>query len=299
MALKARWWWATLAVLAVAVTPILAGAGPAAAQDVTSAELAALAERAASDPAALARLRATTSVDGRPADLDRALAGAEGDDLRARLRALARQSTGAGAVVDAAAASAEARRTLSQDKFQPGTSIAPFRGVLRRVGGWLRPVGEPVGRLWARVAENTAAAVVLFVAVAGVAALASIGLLRRRTSAGVERRGAARGGPRDENPEELEARADAAERAGDLDLALRLRFRAGLARLDRAGVVEDRPALTTGELARLVGSPVLDGLTATFEEVTYGGRRAGPDDLGSARSGWPAVVAAATSRADR
>ncbi len=63
----------------LAVALLAAWAGGAAAAPATSVEVRDLARRAASDPAALARLRAVDSVDGRPDALDRALAGARGE----------------------------------------------------------------------------------------------------------------------------------------------------------------------------------------------------------------------------
>ncbi|MDQ1521225.1 MAG: hypothetical protein QOI55_2298, partial [Actinomycetota bacterium] len=98
-------------------------------------------------------------------------------------------------------------------------------------------------------------------------------------------RGAAR-----EDPAGLERLADDAERQGDLERALRLRFRAGLLRLDERGVIRYRPSLTTGEVRRLLGSATFDELAARFEEVAYGRDPAVPGDVATARSNWPRVV---------
>jgi len=270
------------------------GAEAAAAESVSSKDLRALAERAASDPTALSRLRGVDRVDGRSVDVRRALDGAEGDDLRSRLRMLA-SGPGEGQAPSGVAGPAsprdEARRILDGRKFQPAPTLRPFRGVLRRLGGWLRPIGEPLGTLWNRVAGNTPGQAALVVAVIGAAVLTSVGLIRRRTRAGVaggERR--ARERPDRAGPDALEREADTAERGGDLDWAFRLRFRAGLLRLDEAGVIAYRPALTTGALIRTVESPRLRGLASAFEEITYGGRPAGVNDLRAARADWPRVL---------
>lgn len=82
-----RRWAATLVVLAAAVIAI-GPIGPASAQSVTGAQVQDLAARAAGDPRALAQLRAVREVDGRPVDMARALAGAEGAGLASRLQAL-------------------------------------------------------------------------------------------------------------------------------------------------------------------------------------------------------------------
>jgi hypothetical protein len=278
---------------ALAAALAVAGLAPAAGatERVSGEELRALARRAASDPAAAGELREVRRVDGRPVDLGQALAGADGDAQRGRLRALAEPGAGApSARADAGAARHDARHILDGRRYRPAATPRPLRGVLHRIGGWLRPVLEPVGRLWGHVVDNTAGRLALAAAVAGAAALASTGLVRRRNRAGVVRTGTARRRPPGEDPAALERRADAAERAGRLDLAFRLRFRAGLLRLDGAGALAYRPSLTTGEVVRRLGSPTFVPLAAAFDEIAYGGRPARPPDLDAARAGWPRVL---------
>ncbi|MBW3626759.1 MAG: DUF4129 domain-containing protein, partial [Actinobacteria bacterium] len=98
---------------------------------------------------------------------------------------------------------------------------------------------------------------------------------------------------RSEDPVQLERSADEAERAGDLALAVRLRFRAGLVRLDRAGALRLRPSLTTGAVTRAVPSETLVRLATDFDEIAYGGRPAAPGDVAASRTGWPRVLAEA------
>jgi len=93
----------------------------------------------------------------------------------------------------------------------------------------------------------------------------------------------------------LEAEAADAEAEGRLDVAVRLRFRAGLLRLAATGTLAYRPSLTNGELTRRVPSADLADLAIAFEEIAYGGRTAGAADVESARSQWPCVVAQARS----
>lgn len=187
------------------------------------------------------------------------------------------------------AARAEARRILAERRFRPSRTPRPLRGVLRRLGGWIRPVADPVRRLWEEVAGSFLWRAVLVTAVVGVAALSSIRLVRRRNAAGVAQ-GTRERRRRQDDPDELERRADRAEREGHLDLAFRLRFRAGLLRLDVAGIVPWRPSLTTGQLTEEVRSPTLAELADAFDEITYGGRSAAPADLEAARTGWPRVL---------
>ena len=94
----------------------------------------------------------------------------------------------------------------------------------------------------------------------------------------------------DDDPDTLDRRAREAAERGDHELALRLGFRAGLARLDRRGVIELRPSLSTGDVARALHSPEFDRVAARFDEVVYGRRPAAPADVDSAREAWSAVL---------
>ena len=100
-------------------------------------------------------------------------------------------------------------------------------------------------------------------------------------------------GAEPEDPAELERAAEAAERAGQLDVAVRLRFRAGLLRLGTRGAIHYRPSVTTNEVRRVLGSETFDELARTFDAVAYGGRDAEPPDVDAARREWPRVVAGA------
>ncbi len=93
------------------------------------------------------------------------------------------------------------------------------------------------------------------------------------------------------DPVALEREADAAEARGDLDRALRLRFRAGLARLALGRRIARETSLTSAELSRRLGSPRFDELARTFDEVVYGRRPASPAEVEAAREGWPRVLA--------
>ena len=142
----------------------------------------------------------------------------------------------------------------------------------------LLPGGRPV--VWA----------LIVLAVGALTALLAGRSLRRRAAAG----GAAAPPParrRRRIPDELERRAREAAARGDHELALRLGFRAGLARLDRRGVLELRPSLSTGDVARAVHSPAFDRAAARFDEVVYGGRPAAAADVDAARAAWAEALA--------
>jgi hypothetical protein len=184
-----------------------------------------------------------------------------------------------------------AKRILADPRFHPRRAPRPFAGFFRRVG---ELVVDPVGRLLGGLSDRLPhvgtgqwlAVAALVVAAAAVSAV--------RLSAFRDRRRFPAGGPRRGelglDPDELERRAEDAEREGYLEIALRLRFRAGLGRLDQAGVVRIRPGLTNSAVSRAVRSRRFDTLAGEFDEVVYGGRAATEGDVASARAGWPAVV---------
>ena len=284
--------WRAVAVAIVAgILVSIVPAGPAAAQSVSGGQLLDLAARAAADPRALAQLRAVREVDGRPVDMARALAGAEGPGLAARLQAL---SAGpGGAVVPSDQARAEAREVLDSRRFQPARVPRPFAGILRTIGRWLEPVGEPLGRLWRRVFDTVPGKLAAVGVVFALAVLVSLRLIGRRSPENLRRSRAFGVEGDDLDPDELEREAAAAERAGDLDHAVRLRFVAGVLRLDRAGVITYRSSLTTGQLRARLQSGTFAGLAAAFDEIAYGGRPAGEADVRAASEGWPRVLAEA------
>ena len=74
---------------------------------------------------------------------------------------------------------------------------------------------------------------------------------------------------------------------------MRLRFRAGLLRLDARELIEYRPSLTTGEVAAAVGSPTFERVGADFDAIAYGGRAADEDDEVASREGWQRVLSEA------
>lgn len=284
---------AALAVVAgLAVVVGARSAGTAHAQAVTGAQLQALAERAVNDQRALAQIRAVQQVDGRPVDVGRALGGAEGPALASRLRTLAGGATPGPAAVSAPGARQEAAAVLDGRRFKPSKVPRPFAGILRTLGRWLEPVLEPVGDLWDRVSRTVAARVALVAAVFVAVAVCSR-LIGRRSPKAMHRSRPVGVDADGLDPEELEREAAAAERSGDLDRAVRLRFVAGVLRLDRAGVISYRSSMTTGQLRSRLGSTSFAGLAAAFDEIAYGGRPAENADVRAATDEWPRVLAEA------
>jgi hypothetical protein len=276
---------ALLAALALAAPPA------AAAQEVSSAELVALAERAGDDAAARERLLAVDQVSGRPVAVREAMAGASGVEFERRARLIVdRVGAAAAAARSPADDRREAREVLAQRRFNGAELPRPLAGPLVWLGDRIEPVIEWINDRGANVPGGhpllwtlVAAAVLL---AAGFVTSATI---RRRALALDRARAAAL--PAAEDPRALEREAERAERDGDWERAVRLRFRAGLLRLDRRRVIVYRPSMTTGEVARAVDSPAFKEVSDRFDAIAYGGRPADRDDAEHARRGWAEVLA--------
>jgi hypothetical protein len=196
--------------------------------------------------------------------------------------------------VDPDQARDQAREILGGRRYKPADVPRPFEGTLDWLGDRLRPIGD----FFSRITESLVGKIVLAAQLAAVVAGIAL-LVARRRAAGDAGMGAGRGrAPRDESrdPGRLEREADAAEHSGDLDAAVRLRFRAGLLRLDRAGAISYRPSITSGQVARRLRLPAFDDLAVTFDAVAYGGRHASATDLSTARAAWSRVLEQAGDR---
>lgn len=264
-----------------------------------------LVSRSSHDERAMAALRRVRSVDGQPVDLEVALRGAGTRLAQVRVRRLARlvgSSGPASGTANRGAISARARedaaRVLARDKFRTRSVPRPFRGILRWIGDRLSPVLDPISRFIAELLASGAGQLALLALVIAVASFVAYRLVggRSRAAAVREAHRPSRLVDPAADPEALDRRAAAAEDAGHHDAAVRLRYQAGVVRLDRSGMIELRPDTTTGDVARQVRSPVLDELTVAFDEIVYGGRPAGPADSTAARQGWTSVLAAPVIR---
>ena len=135
---------------------------------------------------------------------------------------------------------------------------------------------------------------VIGLAIVLVAAAVASRWARRHEAA--EQRRVVAGRVERQDPRALLAEAEDAERAGELERAIRLRFRAGLLDLHLRDVVALRSATPNAEISRKLRSPTFDGLATTFDAVAYGGREPAPGDVATAREDWPKVRIEAAAR---
>lgn len=182
-----------------------------------------------------------------------------------------------------------ARQILEQDRFQEPPFPRPLQGVIRRIADLLEGPGNVVRGWYESLVEmvpgrEATVWIVLGAVVVVVAAVLSGRLARRR--AGRDAIRAPGAGSVSIDPADLEAAARNAEAKGDLESSLRLRYRAGLLRLDAQGVIELTPSITNGTLTRIVPSSTFATLTRTFDEVIYGRRPVAEEDVAQARTGW-------------
>lgn len=290
-------WVALALVVGLLLAPATVGAEP-----VSGSQLRTLAEQAGrGDSAARERLDRVTAVDGRPVALRDALDDAEGPALRERLRQIAAQAApGAAPARPDAGARTDAEDVLDQRRYT-GTDVPrPFAGPLEWIGDRLDPIVDWVDdRIDSIPGPSDLAYLVLALLLLGAVALLGTRVLRRRDTraAQARARGAHAAG---DDPAALEREADAAERAGDWERAVRLRFRAGLLRLDEAERLAYRPSLTTGDAARTLHSPAFDDLGRRFDAIAYGGAPADAEDANTQRDAWRRVLdEGPTALADR
>jgi hypothetical protein len=192
----------------------------------------------------------------------------------------------------ATSAREQAREILGQRRYQDADVPRPFKKPLDWLGDRVRDVGTWLSDRFDDVdGALPGGPIVVWLLIAalvvGLTVLLARGLIRRRVA--LPRPGRAAAQP-ELDPRELEREADAAERAGDFERAVRLRFRAGVLRLERGQVLEPGGLRTTAEIGAVLHSGTYDELGAEFDAIAYGGRPAGEDDAREAREGWAEVL---------
>lgn len=283
-----------LLAASVAAAGALLLAPSAAARSATPAQVRALARAAATDPAALEQLKQIDEVGGVHVNLRRALGHAQAASRRARLRVLA--AGGAPVSTGRGDSRRQARAILAQRRYRGTPVPRPFHGILGWIADRLGFLSRAVHWLGRRVPGGPHGVwTALAFLVVGIAVFVAVRIGRRRAGRSLDASGQTLRG-RLLDPAELEARAESAEARGDLEAALRLRFRAGLLRLGRSRALPLRDSLTSAEARRTLASADFDALARDFDEVVYGRRAPRPDDVAAARERWPQVVAAARTR---
>lgn len=282
------------AALLGAVLVALSCAAPAPAREASAQEVRTLAAQAAGgDAGALAWLRDVDRVEGRPVDVGAALDAPPDEALRARLEALAGGAERSGAP-DAGAAREQAAAELAGREYDEGGVPRPLRTPLEALADLLDDAFSwvagllPGGNLttWALLAA------LVLLAAGAVASRSVRRAVRTERTVHGERRVS-----READPRALLRAAEEAEARGDMEAALRLRFRAGVADLAARELVPARASTRTAELERRLRSPTFAALARRFEEVAYGGRAAQDADVVAAREGWPRVRDEAGGRA--
>jgi hypothetical protein len=199
----------------------------------------------------------------------------------------------------AAEARHAAERILAERRFHGRHIPDPLANVFSWIGDLLTGLGNAITDWINSLASGVPGGsdlVVLIGAglVLALSAFLAARSLRRRTAAASDASGGdgrAAPGARHDDWRSLERAADEAERAGDYESAVRLRFRAGLLRLDERGAVTVTAATTTREVARALRSSEFDRVAAGFDRVAYGGRAPAATDADLQRAGWKQVLA--------
>lgn len=273
-------------------TPALAGVE----DEVTRSRFVELARDAIDDTEAREQLSDVTSIDGVSVDTQPLLVGSE-DAIRARLEIVTTEHPSA---VEGSSGRLrnDASEILDQPRFEPEPDVPrPLRGVLEWLGGVLETVLGPVvsglGDLISALVEFVPGGWVTLWALAAVIVLVAFALVversaRNRASVDVERRARVSTTLR---PTALEREADEAELQGDFERALRLRFLAGLLRLEDKRVIPTARFVTSAEVGRRLNSPEFDEVARLFDEVVYGRRPAAPADLETTRSTFGRLLA--------
>lgn len=302
-------------VIAMALSSSV-GSSPAQDRSRSAAEVVDLAREAVTDDRALADLRATRRVDGRPVDLRAATAGIDDPTAgaatrRARLDALVVVLEAGGGPsptsskverTRAEQARGDAHDVVTGRDYREQELPRPFRGPLRWLGDRLAPVGRFLDRVVGpvlRFADRVPGGRFLLLGVVLGLVVAAVVRVAARRGAAVRTAGPGGGGLLVDpaaDPDELSRQADAAEAAGDFALAVRRRYEEGLLRLVGGERLVLRLDTTPRRAADEVGGPTMTELTTTFEEVVYGDRPASADDARAARTGWLDVLGAKARR---
>lgn len=189
-----------------------------------------------------------------------------------------------------AAARDAARAILSESRFHAPGVPRPLHGTLVAIGNALRAPFNAIASLVDSLAAGFPGGVAGVWAVLAFALAFTVWLLSRRWRR--EFSGEPRTRPEEslERATDLERASSLAERDGRFEDAVRLRFRAGLLRLNERRRIASARTTPTVEVSRALGSPHFDLLARRFDEIAYGGSSAAEADAREARSEWARVL---------
>jgi hypothetical protein len=187
-----------------------------------------------------------------------------------------------------------ARAILAESRFHSGPIPRPLHGLLHAVGRALESPLQALEELVSSLAVDVPGGSITVWAALAAAVLVLTAVLAtrgaRRSLRDHDGEDARAGGARAPRAGELERDAMAAEAQGRHGDAVRLRFRAGLMRLAERELVDGAPSMLNAEVARALDSEHFDRLARRFEEIAYGGREAGAEDVRVARREWSSVL---------
>jgi hypothetical protein len=192
--------------------------------------------------------------------------------------------------MDAATARREAAHILSERRFHRHEVPRPFRGLLDALSRIFDPVVQALANLFRQPLIGWPLTALIVLAALFLVAQRVRGRAWEGLHGGGER------AARPVDPVRLEREADEAERRGDLERAIRLRFRAGLLRLDRAKAIELEASTTSGEVSRRLRSNDFDDVAGSFDAVVYGRRPPRGEDVELSRGGWSRVLTGVGAR---
>jgi len=261
---------------------VLTGAGSS-----TGPEVRQTAEAVAAGDARPAALLEIDSIDGSPIDFPGLLA----EDQATRIQVIARITTPA--PIDIGQVEEQVSSILANPKYPTVSEpswldrlLAPVLRFWNRI--WLMVVDWlQLAFFWILEFLGTGIARWAGVAILLVATAGSAWVLGRRRARELERRAVIeRILELGLDPGELEELAASAHDRGDDAEAIRLRFVAGLLRLDGLGEIEFAPGLPNGAISQRLGSETFDLLASQFDRVVYGRQPVGADDHARCVASW-------------
>jgi hypothetical protein len=200
----------------------------------------------------------------------------------------------------AASAREQARAVLSEHRFHATPVPRPLRGALHSIGRALEAPLEVLEEAFVGVAGSIAGGETTLWALLAASALAVSAVLATRVTRRALREqhagASSQPGVRVVRAGDLEHAAARAERDGRHGEAVRLRFRAGLLRIEERALVDVSAPMLTHDVARALASEQFDRLVRSFEEIAYGGRAGVAADSELARREWSRVLERARDR---